>query len=404
MIYRASTAIVLCVAIMALSGCGSRETQVDDQETSVVDTGVVCSDPMSNPQVLKSRRDADLALRKSMKNGAADAATLASKAVGAGDYRLAASIGAGGVSTRDFGAECRAGYALDQRMTRVIAYHDADDKLEGFAPGGKIGQFGKAYNEAVLDDPRYPYRDICRSVRDTSTSSEQPSQLGQSGQNARPDEPRYGFGYLARTSGPLTADQAARRGSLPALRQIFDRDKSALNKPDLFGLTPLSWAIAYRQAAAADWLLAAGASPGGAGCHTILDHSSPMQVARAIHWRAMVTHMRPLVSPEDFNDLREAPRVSDKDIAAFNHQLTALNEKYRSVFNKDYLTRHHLIVSLDANGKALSCRFDPATVSPGYDADICAMGLAVLHWQPARSAYGTDIPEDASLLVGVRGD
>ncbi|WP_260927137.1 ankyrin repeat domain-containing protein [Novosphingobium sp. 9] len=392
---RLGSILALGAALAALSACGQKETQVDQVEGAPVDIHASCVDPMSDPLVLAARQRMDDALRVELRQGAVDAAKEADKALAAGDFRLVASIGEGGVSTEDFGAECRVGDRLDQRMTRVIAYHDTDDKLEGYAPAGALSKFGHAYNEAMLDDPRYPYRDVCRSVKTAPVEEPTPgAELPH----------RYGFSYFARTSGALSAAQAARRGDLGALSQAVARDPKSLDRPDLFGLTPLAWAVAYRERDAAEWLLDHKASPAGPGCHTILDHISPMQVARAIHWRAMVTRMRPLVSVEDFNDLREAPRVSDADISDFNHGLTELNEKYRKVFNKRYLTRHHLIISLDDTGKQLSCRFEPATSQPGYDAGMCELGADVLHWRPARSAYGTAIPEDASLLVGVRGE
>jgi len=392
---RLATLSLLCLGLSGLAGCGAR-----DSGGTVVPDGVAlaqCGDARADTNWLKSLRKSDDALRRALANGTANAVAAAHKALDRGDYRLAAATTAEGISPEPYGVECRVLGGLAPWTVRALAFvadgeQPADEDL-----GGKVTGFGRRYNAAMLADPRFPYADVCRAVDKAGPKPAEPTDP-----DAGIVQP-YGFAELGEARMIHGLGAAARRGSVYDIGILLSRDKAKVDEPDLFGLTPLAWAVAYHRWPAAEALLRAKASPIGAACQSAIDRESPLQVARVMRWYAMIRRMRPLVTEEEFASLRQKPRWTDASLSEFNHALTELKERYEATLRQQRFTRHDLNFEVDERGNTTSCTMDPASISPGFDKELCGLAMEIVRWTPARDAFGTRVPESAKLLVGFGG-
>lgn len=386
---------VLCLALMALSGCGP-----DDAPEDVIADGASltrCGDQRADVKRLKVLRKADEAMRRALAGGSANAVAEAHKALDMGDYRLAAATTAQGIATEPYGIECRVIGGLAPWTVRALAYLPdgtvpADEDI-----GGKVTGFGRRYNAAMLADPRYPYADVCRAV--DKAGPRPPAPASEDEGVVQP----YGFAELGTARMIHGLGAAARRGSVSDIGILINRDRQDVNAPDLFGLTPLAWAVAYHRWPAAEALLEARASPIGATCQSAIDRESPMQVARVMRWGPMIRRMRPLVTEEEFAALRQKPRWTDASLSEFNHALTELKERYETMLRGQRFTRHDLNFEVDARGNTTACAMDPASSSPTFDKELCGLAVEIVRWTPARDAFGTRVPETAKLVVGFGG-
>lgn len=343
-------------------------------------------------------RKYDAALRKALeRHPRPDPVTEARKALDAGDYRLAAATTPDGISTELYGAQCRVLGGLRPWTVRALAFVPDEAAAMGKGPADKITDFGRRYNAAVLSDPRYPYADICRELTRAGDKPDY-SDAGTTG-----IELPYGFAELGPARMSYGMGAAARRGSVYDIEILLNRDKQPVNAPDMFGMTPLAWAISYHRWPAAEALLHAKASPTGAACQTAIDRESPLQVARIMRWDGMIRRLRPLVTEEEFANLRQKPRWDDTSLSEFNHALTELKERYGKELRKRPFARHDLVFEIDAKGNSLSCTIEPASDMPAFDEELCDLAVDIVRWAPARDAFGTTVPESAKLVVGYGG-
>jgi hypothetical protein len=393
---RLLAASYLSLGALALASCGPREQQRDLSVDGAALTQ--CGDLRADSAFLKLMRKSDTALGKALKNGTANAVEEAHKALDAGDFRLAGATTATGITTEPYGVQCRVLGGLSPWTVRAIAFVPEDQVAPNAkSPDDKVAGFGRRYNATILADPRYPYADVCRAS-DKASPPAQPL--------ANPDagvvQP-YGFAGLgpARMSYGLGA--AARRGSVSDIGILLKRDPASLDRTDLFGLTPLAWAVAYHRWPAAEALLRAKANPTGATCQTTIDRQSPLQIARIMRWYAMIRLMRPLVSEEQFASLRQKPRWDDASLIEFNHALSELKERYETQLRGQPFARHDLNFQVDKDGNTTQCTMDPGSRSPAFDKELCGLAVEIVGWTPARDAFGTRVPETAKLLVGFGG-
>ncbi|GGB99805.1 hypothetical protein GCM10011494_17860 [Novosphingobium endophyticum] len=401
LVYRTFAVSILTLALLGTAACDPRWDKGEKALQETPDSDQVCRDPLSDPEVLREQRLVDEALRKALLADDPDPVAEAGKALEAGDFRLAGALTAGGVSTSIYGAQCRMRGGVASRTVRVVAFIDetAADK-----PGpehlARAEKFARGYNAAVLADERYPYADVCRPFEGEVDLA--PPVEEERKEPLWSDRP-FGFADLDPLPPSPTLAEVVRRGSVARLDRMLRTGKYDVNAPDLFGMTPLAWAIAYRRRGSADLLLRADANPNGAACQTIFDRYSPMQVARAQQWIGMLRRMQPLVSEDDFNSLQELPRLSAGDIDRFNQGLDDLNKRFEEQFRGNrYLTKHRIYFTVDAQGNATACRIEPSTTYEDYDKQICELGLEELNWKPARGVFGNVIAGESSLFVGVR--
>lgn len=392
---------LLAVSFLCLGALGAAACSRQDAGDDVIGGGTAlakCNDVRSNTAFLERLRKSDDAVRKALGNGTANAVAEANDALDAGDYRLAAATTARGITTEPYGVQCRVIGGLSPWSVRALAFV-ADDtaKSDKQMPDDTVTGFGRRYNATMLADPRYPYADVCRGLDKAG-----PPQTVSDNPDTGIVQP-YGFAELGAARMAYGLGAAARRGSVYDIGVLIERDKQDVNAPDMFGLTPLAWAVAYHRWPAAEALLQAKASPTGAVCQSVIDRESPLQVARIMRWYAMIRLMRPLVTEDEFASLRQKPRWDDASLSEFNHALTELKERYQRILKRQDFARHDLNFQVDEQGNTTECKMDPASVSPGFDKELCGLAVEIVRWTPARDAFGTRVPESAKLLVGFGG-
>lgn len=243
------------------------------------------------------RRQVEVVARLEGADPARDAAAAAVR----GDFRLIRGETMGG--TYALGADCRtpADSGLQPLTLATRFYSDIPGSCE--TRGGAdpcrterlLDSYGPAYNRALVSNPLYPYRDLCRPVAGTIAVH-----------SLRIDDPvRYGFPDLAGTETPLDLHEAARRGSAAAVaRTIAAAGAGGIDRADPWGLTPLAWAVIRRRPEVAARLLAAGASPIGAGCDEPGRPESPLRLALRTGQEALARRM---MTPAAMKRLRPWP-------------------------------------------------------------------------------------------------
>lgn len=399
---RLLAASFLCLGTLGAASCSKPDAGSEAGKPLAVDGAALtqCRDQRADTAFLKAQRKSDDSLRKALAAGKANAVAEANRALDAGDFRLAGATTPQGITTEPYGVQCRVLGGLSPWTVRALAFVADDAKATDAGkqlPDDTVTGFGRRYNAAMLADPRYPYADVCRALDKAGPAPQLPE---------NPDagivQP-YGFAELGPARMAYGLGAAARRGSIYDIGVLLEREKQDVDAPDLFGLTPLAWAVAYHRWPAAEALLAAKANPKGAACQSLIDRESPMQVARVMRWYGVIRRMRSLVSEEEFAGLRQKPRWDDASLIEFNHALTELKERYETILRRQDFARHDLDFQVDERGNTTACTMAPASVSPGFDKELCGLAVEIVRWTPARDAFGTRVPETAKLLVGFGG-
>lgn len=386
----------LVAAALSASGCSRGEAEGTDAQAPAPIAD--CGDARSDTAYLKRIRKADRTLIRALADGKANAVEEAHRALDEGDFRLAAATTPTGISTEVYGVQCRVLGGLSPWTVRALAFVEDEEKAsDEKLPDESVTGFGRRYNATILADPRYPYGDVCRALDKTGDEVAPVPAEGEA--IVQP----YGFPELGPARMAYGLGAAARRGSVHDIRVLIERDRQDANATDLFGLTPLAWAVAYHRWPAAEALLRAKASPTGAACQSAIDRESPLQIARIMRWSAMIRRMRPLVGEEEFASLRQKPRWDDASLSEFNHALTELKERYRAVLSQRPFSRHDLLFQVDAKGNTTECAIEPGSGSPSFDKELCGLAIEIVRWTPARDAFGTSVPESAKLVVGIGG-
>ncbi|SFG10450.1 hypothetical protein SAMN05518801_107142 [Novosphingobium sp. CF614] len=387
---------LLCLVILGSAACSPRPASNGLTADDAPATN--CADLRADTAKLAAMRKSDMALRKAFSHRSPpDPLAQARKAIDAGDYRLAAATTPEGISTELYGAQCRVLGGLEPWTVRALAFVPDEAAAMGKGPADKVTDFGRRYNAAVLADPRYPYADVCRELERAGTKPDF-SEAGTKG-----IEQPYGFAELGPARMIHGLGAAARRGSVHDINVLLNRDKQDVNMPDMFGMTPLAWAIAYHRWPAAEALLRARANPTGGTCQTAIDREAPLQVARIMRWYGMIRRLRPLVTEEEFASLRQKPRWDDASLIEFNHALTELMDRYDKALRRQSFSRHDLVFDIDAKGNSTSCSLEPASDLPDFDKELCDLAVDIVRWAPARDAFGTTVRESAKLVVGFGG-
>lgn len=383
--------LAACALVAGLSACSSGESKggaADGFETAG------CADRRARPELVLEMRRSDAELRRVLgTTRAPDPGVAASTAAARGDFRLAAVTSPEGISTELYDAQCRVLGGLAPWTIRALAWAPDLAAAEGRGQDDPVTDFGRRYNAAMMADPRYPYGDVCRPVSEAGPVPEiVPGEA---------IEQPYGFAELRPRHGRETLAVAARHGAVADIEGLLRVSREGIDQPDMFGLTPLAWAITYHRWPAAEALLEAGATPTGSQCQTVIDRGSPLQVARLMRWTSMIARLRPLVSEEEFASLRQNPRYDDKSLVDFNRAFSEIRQRYDPILRRRSFSRHEMLFQIDEKGNSLSCNLAPASNSPAFDKELCEVAIKVVRWTPARDAFGVTVPADAKLVIGI---
>jgi hypothetical protein len=374
---------LVVIGLLLLAGCEQTEENVTDGGIEEGRTLAACSEPLLKPAAILANRKRDAELRRDLAKAKADPLSAARDALEVGDYRLIADGSEADLSEATFGIRCAVANGLDPWSVRGIM---ASPEASGLMPA-RLAEFARQYNQAIVSDPAYPYADICRPADPSLT----------------PTRTNSGFVELAAPTTAYDAAEAARRGDAWRLRQLRRRDPALLDASDMFGMTPLAWAVAYREPYAIDYLLKAGADPTGTGCRVLPDARAPIELARAMKWQSAVLRMRPMLGPGIFEELREEPRMREDSEIAYRGTLRRIAGMYEKQLMQQKRSIQRVTFQIDAKGQATSCALDPGTEVPDFDAEICANGIDQLRWYAARNPFGVEVPGETTISVRVLG-
>ena len=205
---------------------------------------------------LAAGSDDEATLRARLGAGVADPGAEAIQAARAGRFRFVWSDGFGfsgllGLTCNgplETASANRAPYELAARFYSDTP-GDCTPMSTACVYAEKLEVYGSAYNRTLADQPQFPFPDVCRP----STPADRPSPFNQD------TFKRYAEPVRVVTSPPHDLHEAARRGR-PIEVKHWPR-RSDINGFDMFGFTPLSWAVVRDRPEAVKVLLANGADP-----------------------------------------------------------------------------------------------------------------------------------------------
>lgn len=374
---------VSIAGLLLLAACERTDENVTDGGIEEGREMVSCGETLLDPDAIAVNRKRDAELRRRFATEKVDPVAAATEAIEAEDFRLIADGSREDLNDATYGVQCAVANGLDPWTVRGMLA-----PLQTAGPStGDLESFARRYNAAVVSDPTYPYGDVCRVADDNLT----PTRTG------------AGFVGLGAPTTRYDAAEAARRGDAWRLRQLRRRDAKLLDRPDDFGMTPLAWAVAYREPVAIDFLLKAGADPSGGGCRTMPDARSPVELARAMKWQSAVLRMRPMLEPGVFEQLREEPRMLEKSEIAYRKQLIEIGSRYEKQLRRQKRSIQRVSFEIDAKGQPTACSIEPGTNVPDFDAEICTVGIATLRWRAARNPFGVEVPGETTIAVRTVG-
>ena len=386
----------MLAAIAGLMGC-DRSSPPSEQRVS---HGQACSGEAS-AQGRERLQTASDRLFQIAASGTGNAVREAKRAADAGDFRFVGySALVPGIVPAAYGVACRPDLSQDAQRSFVGPIFAASDVPASAAnhraeaeTAANYSRFGRAFNATLLADPRYPYRDICRAA--ATVHPPKPIVAG-----IRPQE--YGFRDLASTDRPIDLHGAARRGTADALRRLIKAGPAKVDVADPLGMTPLAWAVAYRRSKQVAILLEAGARPAGASCGDQIAPTAPIQIARAMGWRAMVEAMLPHVPAVQVAMLKDAPVLTPDNRLALNAALAAIMKRHGDRLHSNAGRASHAILVVDRRGRAEGCKIEPATSPSDLGDDICQV-LRGRRWMPARALFGEPVRGEARMRIYFTG-
>lgn len=366
-----------------LVGCGDEQAD-GNQTASMAD---LCQDKLSlsecvkHTSALEKQKVQDDALFANIETGSADPIIEANRATQRRDFRLFGySKLVPGIHPATQGIECRVDLEIVDRSYFRGMYAGTDvlpasekEAQSTSKVAKRYNAFSNVYNKTVVQDPSYPWGDICRPVSESSKHLVT---------GALPLE-NFGYRDLEETAAPTSLGEAARRGTLDSLIIFAKVERATLNHADFFGLTPLAWAVVYRRRKHALSLLQLGANP------EATDATSPLQIARAMRWREMIEHMKPFMR-KGARSIYDPPILVRKSNGTSPSQpFKVLVERYQGRLSKP--TKVKIIIDVSASGKATNCKLIPTTGIAALDRDVCSIAIENTNWTPARGEFGEPV-------------
>jgi len=171
----------------------------------------------------------------------------------AGNFGLVWSVGM--LGRYPMGIDCNGPIQFAPEEFSIAVQVDSDElpspctQLAGACEyEARLGEYGRAYNRTLVDEPNFPFPDVCGPTDPDREWRPWNFKLDQYGTPIRDVE-----------GPPHDLHEAARRGTLAELRRELGRHP--VDEVDAFGLTPLAWATIRRRPEIVAALLKAGAKP-----------------------------------------------------------------------------------------------------------------------------------------------
>ena len=327
--------------------------------------------------------------------GRGDPEVEAANASASGDFRLFSySLLVPGIFPAAYGVECRPPINDFPALSRATYAASDVPPVNETEAGGRArtssnhATFGLRYNLTIVADPRFPYRDMCRpTTAQQRLSSDFTSPID------------YGFRDLGPLERPTNLAEAARRGTIQSLSALLLSRREELDERDTFGMTPLSWAIAYGRREHAQLLLRSGAR--ALPKPNVVNETDPIRLARDKGWRDMVASMLATLSQKEQEMLFAPPKMKDGNYS-FRSELSRLKPSRSSL--KDQHARYDVRLQISVAGKATECSIEPKPADALLAKRLCKIVLTKTLWFPARNAFGDWMPGTATLPIVMRSD
>jgi hypothetical protein len=345
----------------------------------------------------KGLQDAEQGVRHAVQSARADPVRDATEAARRGDWGLIR--GQGMLATVAYGLNCSDGFdnRFDRPLTKALrSFSDVPDECkmpgaaESCAIDALIDRYAPVYNRALVSLPDYPYRDICRPV-----SAGEPV-IAPVGVANAPKLTALGFRPLVDLHHPRTVAEAARRGDVPALGQLSHARPRDIDLADPYGMTPLAWAVSYRQPAAALWLVQHGATISGSDCNALDVPTSPLRLALETGQTELAEALYKSL-PAGERPRRWSRQLIDAAALGGADRLLErmLREDHESWSQPDGASPSTQAI-LDRHAASLCW---PGTVSPHITVNLIA---AYRGKQPSGGEYSGDVPRRITVTVSPR--
>ena len=278
-------------------------------------------------------------------------------------------------------------FLLAEGMTRAgSAASDIMRPPEGIVAVSALGKFttfAYRYNSALIRQPSYPYRDICRP---TTRDYERPKPF----ERVSPEQ--YGHRDLVETDQPADLYEAARRGSLSSLEKMLRAKEPLVNRPDVLQMTPLAWAIVYGRRDQAKLLLEHGAGPNGAVCSTSTYPEAPISLARALRRRDLVALMERHSNPALWLPF---PRP---------YLDRALSKKVLPIGPISETQRLAAKLLITADGHISQCTFENSGLTMGFADRLCHEFKSKLVYFPGTDEDGNPTAQEIEQKIRLEPD
>jgi|GEM_PF-2158388 len=191
-------------------------------------------------------------LQRRIASGEADPVADAKRAAQLGDFRFVWAVGFG--FRAPMGLTCNAifhpnpGQVLVTRSISDVP-DDCERTPDACESQRQLDIYGAAYNRALVNEPEFPAPDVCRPS--TPADDRIPKQDAVLRQVTQVRDVR---------ARPHDLHEAARRGSLQEVERRL-RSGEPADTLDMFGYTPLAWAVVRDRPEVIEALLKAGAEP-----------------------------------------------------------------------------------------------------------------------------------------------
>jgi hypothetical protein len=313
-----------------------------------------------------------------------------------GDFRFVGhSLLVPGIFPAAYGVECRPPINILKEALSRATYAGSDmppvnetEAAERTRSSDNHATFGLRYNRALLADARFPYDDMCRLSMAQQTLTED---------FTKPVD--YGFRDLMPIERPANLGEAARRGTAQSLTALIASRRGELNKRDTFGMTPLSWAIAYGRREHAQLLMKSGAL--ALPTPNVVNDTDPVRLARDKGWRDMVASMLSTLNAKEKEVLVLPPELKRQDRTFVNalDQLK-LSRSPQKTQDAIYVVR----LQISSAGKVNECSVDPGRSDSELAKRLCKIILKTSRWTPARNGFGDGVSGAATLRLRVPPD
>jgi Gram-negative bacterial TonB protein C-terminal len=396
---RRARGAVWAALVMACASCQNKtENSVLRPDSLQSEYSQQCSNSNFSKFRLQRHEQNETAKRNQMRRLIAQNAEQdAREAMERGEYRFGvASLYVPGWLPDAIGVVCRPEILqMPNHAMELFGYAASDVPMRGdLERRQKFARYAPRYNRTLVESQKYPYKDLCRPApQDRKVSAIDTKGIGPA---------KFGFRDLEETKDPIDLHEAARRGSTMALVEMLEMKRFPVNKPDILGMTPLAWAVAYGRVEQARLLLEGGADPAGTPCNSVDDETSPTRIARQLGEPHLVAALAQYSVKPGFRPLPPNPIPAVDGVKSYlgSAKISAIALK-----SKREELRLVLHITVSNAGRVSKCSVSKPSGLQELDEIVCQTMLANFQYRPAidefHRAGSVEMEEPLQFVHGV---